>query len=95
MNIIIIKKNEEKTLLLGNVINNEHTFKLQYIFNFKDGYELEKGLKKIYKSHIDYIDKYCMFEKDESLISHVFNSKEELIRYSYIYDVTLLCVYQF
>ena len=92
MNIIIIKKNEEKTLLLGNLINNEHTFKLQYIFNFKDGYELEKGLKKIYKSHIDYIDKYCMFEKDESLISPVFNRKEELIGYSYKYDDNLLSV---
>ena len=92
MNIIIIKKNEEKTLLLGNIINNEHTFKLQYIFNFKDEYELENGLKKINKSYIDYIDKYCMFEKDESFISPIFNRSEKLVGYSYKYDDNLLSI---
>ena len=90
MNIIIIKKNEEKTLLLGNVINNEHSFKLQYIFNFKDEYELKKGLKKINKNYIDYIDKYCIFEKDETFISPIFNGAEELIGYSYKYNDNLL-----
>ena len=89
-NKIIIKTNKEKTLLLGNVINNDHTFKLQYIFNFKDGYELEKGMKKINKSHIDYIDKFCMFEKAESFISPIFNPTEELVGYSYKYNDSLL-----
>ena len=90
MNIIIIKTNEEKTLLLGNIINNENVFKLEYIFNFKHVYELEKGLKKMNKNHINYIDKYCMFEKDDSFLSPIFNSEEEFVGYSYKYNENLL-----
>jgi len=90
MNIIIIKTNEEKTLLLGNIINNENVFKLEYIFNFKHVYELEKGLKKMNKNHINYIDKYCMFEKDDLFLSPIFNSEEEFVGYSYKYNENLL-----
>ena len=90
INIIIIKTNEENNLLLGNVINNENSFQLQYIFNYKDENNMDRGLKKIYNDHIIYIENSCMFGKDEYLVSPIFGRKEEIVGYAYKCNDNLL-----
>ena len=90
INLIIIKTNEEKTILLGSIINKENTFNLIYIFNYKNEYELNRGVEKLNKSYYNYIQEDCLFEKDETFFSPIFDTKEELVGYVYKYSNNLL-----
>ena len=56
----------------------------------KDEYNLERGLKKIYKNQFDYIENSCMFGKDDRLISPTFGHNDEIVGYAYKYNANLL-----
>ena len=90
INIIKINNHGEKTLLLGNIINHENSFKLLYIFNYIDEYNLGKALKKIYKDYLGYINDYLTFDNDEYAVSPIFDREERIIGYGYKYSDNLL-----
>ena len=90
INIIVINNNDERTLLIGNILNKENTFTLLYILNFKYSNDLETSVEKIKKDHIDYLKKYLMFENDDFKVSPIFDMQGKIIGYGYKYDDKLL-----
>ena len=83
MNIIVINNSSEKTILIGNIINKEHTFELLYILNYKHSNDLEYALKNIKENSFNYIYNYLMFGDEEYLVSPIFNKNGMIIGYGY------------
>ena len=90
INIIVINNNDEKTLLIGNIINKENTFQLLYILNFKYSHDLESALEKIKKNYTSYLMKYLIFENEDFKVSPIFNKEGKIVGYGYKYDDKLL-----
>jgi hypothetical protein len=90
INIIVIKNEDEKTLLIGSVINNDNSFKLTYIFTYKTGHDLDRALEKLKNNYLDYIDNRLIFDKEEYIVSPIFRGDGEIVGYGYKYNDNLL-----
>ena len=88
INIIVINKSEEYTLLIGGICNKENTFKLAYIFNYKREHDLERALEKIEErhTHLNYIEDFCIFNLEKIPASPITNRNGDIVGYGYKYD---------
>ena len=94
INIIIIENKDENTLLLGNVINKENVFELQYIFNYEHKHYLQNALKDIYANYLGYIRDYLIIKEENDIenefISQIFDHHGNMVGYGYKYSDNLL-----
>ena len=88
--IIVINNNDEKTLLLGNIMSNENAFQLNFIFNYKYSHDLEHALDKIKNNYWDYITNYLIFGDEEYIVSPIFDSHDMIVGYGYRYNDSFL-----
>ena len=91
-NIIEFDKNNHRVILLGTVLNYENIFKLEFIFDYKDKYNLDDELEQIYKDFNNYINNNLIFndEFENDCISPIFNKYDSIIGYGYKYNDYLL-----
>ena len=84
--IFIINENQN-SLLLGNISNNENTFKLEYIFEYNELIKLSNNLNQIFNNYQKYIQKHTIFNSkiDNIYISPIFENENLIIGNLYKY----------
>ena len=87
-NFVEIDKDGKHFILLGSILNNEKVFKLEFIFDFKEGYDLHGENNKIYEDYNNYIHNKLIFNNqfENDCISPIFNDNNSIIGYGYKYD---------
>ena len=90
INIIVINNDKEKTLLIGNIINKENSFKLLHILNFKHSYDLEIALEKLKTETNKYIFQSIMSGYEEYLVIPMFDRKDMISGYFYQCNESIL-----
>ena len=83
-NIIKINNSKQKTLLLGNILNDENIFKLEYIFDYNNDYDLDNEIKIIKNNYNEYIHNNIIFFEKYN-VSPIFNENDRIIGYGYKY----------
>ena len=84
--IFIINKNQH-SILLGNIIPNENSFNLKYIFEYNEFIKLSNNLKQIFNNYQNYIQIHTIFNSkmDNSYISPIFENDNLIIGNLYKY----------
>ena len=84
--IFIINENQH-SLLLGNIINKENSFNLQYIFEYNELIKLNNNLNQIFNNYQNYIQKHTIFNSkmDNTYISPIFENDYLIIGNLYKY----------
>ena len=84
--IFIINENQN-SLLLGNISNNENIFKLEYIFEYNELIKLSNNLNQIFNNYQKYIQKHTIFNSkiDNIYISPIFENENLIIGNLYKY----------
>ena len=90
--IILVKDGNQQYILLGNIMDNANSFKLEYIFDYKDKNNIKSEINKLiydydmyFKNIIIFNDKY-----ENDYISPIFSeNKKEIIGYCYKYSKDL------
>ena len=90
INIIVINNDKEKTLLIGNIINKENSFKLLHILNFKHSHDLEIALEKLKTETNKYIFQFIMSGYEEYLVIPMFDRKDMISGYFYQCNESIL-----
>ena len=78
-NILIIKNQNQNTLLIGSVLNNENIFKLEYILNFFEDFQLDIELNDIFTDNNKYINNRLIFNDENENSSPIFNELDDTI----------------
>ena len=89
---IMIDDENQYSLLLGRIINDENIFKLEYIFDFKTKQNLKIEIKKIIfncKNYINELNNINIYQNDYIFpIYSKDNNKKVGVCYKYSYNIT-------
>ena len=90
-NTIFINNHDEKTILIGSIMNKENTFDLLYILNYKYSNDIEYALEIIKKEGaLSYIYNHLTFDDEEYIVKPIFGSKGMITGYVYRYSDSIL-----